>query len=210
MGLLARPGAARQGHRTIACRARSRRPAAARLCDNGWPLAFAGDRAGRRSALPQAVVRLRGQTLLRASWRRSCRHGARGLAARLDGPHRLGRFDLDDAGGAPLGAARAPYLRRQVPTGHARARARACADQEPDPLTLPDNGALWRQSRGHSRRLARLFRQGAAAAVAQRSGPAGRAAAIAGNAPARSPSGGRSRGAQPRARSRGAGQGRSA
>ena len=46
-------------------------------------------------------------------------------------------------------------------------------------------GALWRQSRRHPRRLACLFRQGAAAAVARRSGAAGGAAAVAGSAAAR-------------------------
>ena len=45
--------------------------------------------------------------------------------------------------------------------------------------------ALWRQSRRHARRLARLFRQGAAAADARRGGAAGGAAAVAGSAPAR-------------------------
>jgi penicillin-binding protein 1C len=40
--------------------------------------------------------------------------------------------------------------------------------------------ALWRQHRGHPRRVARIFRQGAAPALAWRSGAAGGVAAIAG------------------------------
>ena len=53
-------------------------------------------------------------------------------------------------------------------------------DQGRDPRPLPDARALWRQHRRHPRRLARLFRQGAAAADAGRGGAARRAAAGAG------------------------------
>ncbi len=48
-----------------------------------------------------------------------------------------------------------------------------------NPRTLPDAGALWRQSRRRARRLARLFRQGAEAADRLGSRLAGRTAAIA-------------------------------
>ena len=54
-----------------------------------------------------------------------------------------------------------------------------------DPRPLSDAGALWRQSRRRARRIACLFRQGAAAADRLGSRPARRAAAIAGKAPAR-------------------------
>ena len=60
--------------------------------------------------------------------------------------------------------------------------------------------ALRRQSRRHARRVARLFRQGADAAFAGRGGAAGRAAAVAGAAPARSLGLGCARRARPRAR----------
>ena len=49
---------------------------------------------------------------------------------------------------------------------------------------LPDARALWRQSRRRSRGVAGLFRQGAAKLVARGGGLAGRAAAVAGAAPA--------------------------
>ena len=42
------------------------------------------------------------------------------------------------------------------------------AEQGRDPRALSHARALWRQSRRHARRVARLFRQGAAAAVARR------------------------------------------
>ena len=72
-------------------------------------------------------------------------------------------------------------LREMVRALAARARAR----QGRDPLALSHARALWRQSRRHQGRLARLFRQGAAAADARRGGAARGAAAIAGAAPAR-------------------------
>ena len=72
--------------------------------------------------------------------------------------------------------------------------------QARDPRALPDAGALWRQSRRRARRLARLFRQGAEAADAVGSGPAGRPAAIAGAAPARPQPRRRACRARPRAR----------
>ena len=54
--------------------------------------------------------------------------------------------------------------------------------KDADPRSLSGAGAVRRQSRRHPRRLDRLFRQGAEAAVAGGSGAAGGAAAIAGNA----------------------------
>ena len=74
------------------------------------------------------------------------------------------------------------------------------ADKDRDPRPLSDAGALRRQSRGRSRRLDRLFRQGAQAAVAGGSGPAGGAAAVAGDPPARSSPRCRADCARPRAR----------
>ena len=94
-------------------------------------------------------------------------------------PHRLGRLDAVDAARAADRAARKPHVRRQDPSDLARRPDRAAADQARDPRALPDAGALWRQSRRHPRRLARLFRQGAEAADAVGGGPARGAAAIA-------------------------------
>ena len=67
-----------------------------------------------------------------------------------------------------------------------------------DPWPLSHARALWRQSRRHPRGLARLFRQGAKAAHARRSGAARGPAAIAGI----SPTGSLSREGEARARSR--------
>ena len=117
------------------------------------------------------------------------------------GPHRLGRLDHHHAGRAPAGAARHRSARRQ-------AARRRCARFElewalsKDEIlgALSDARALWRQSRRHPRGLARLFRQGAAAAHARRGGVARGAAAIAGIPPARSlPEAAQAR-ARPRAR----------
>ena len=80
---------------------------------------------------------------------------------------------------------------RQAAPDGARDPDRAAAEQGPDSRSLSGAGAVRRQSRGHSRRLDRLFRQGAEAAVAGGSGAAGGVAAIAGNPPARSSSRGR-------------------
>ena len=113
-------------------------------------------------------------------------------------PHRLGRLDADHAGGAAAGAARASQLRRQAASDRARARARARAEQGRNSLAISDTCALWRQSGRHPRGLACLFRQGAAQALARRSGAAGGAAAIAGSAPARPLRQGRARAARDR------------
>ena len=51
--------------------------------------------------------------------------------------------------------------------------------QDPDPRPLPRACPLWRQHRGHARRLARLFRQGAAPPLHCRGGPARRPSASA-------------------------------
>ena len=81
-------------------------------------------------------------------------------------PHRVGRLDADHAGGAAAGAAHRAQLRRQAAPDGARDPARARAEQGRDPRALSQPRALWRQSRRHARGLARLFRQGAAPAVA--------------------------------------------
>ena len=57
----------------------------------------------------------------------------------------------------------ARFARQAAPDG-ARDRARARAEQGRDPRALSQPRALWRQSRRRARRLARLFRQGAAPA----------------------------------------------
>ena len=67
---------------------------------------------------------------------------------------------------------------------------------------LSEPRALWRQSRRRACGLARLFRQGAAPLDPGRGGHAGRPAAIAGAAPARSLDRGRPQRARPRARPR--------
>ena len=131
LGVFARTAAARQGSRNLAYRARSRGQAAARLCHQRGPLAAAGDREGRRSAVSQVAVRLRGQALLRARRRRSAGARPRRLPIRHQRPHRLRRLDFDHAGRPPVGAARASQPRRQAAPDHARARARTCAEQEP-------------------------------------------------------------------------------
>ena len=79
-------------------------------------------------------------------------------------PHRVGRLDADDAGRAPSRAAQRAFARRQAPPDRSRRRARARAHQGRGARPLPEPRALWRQSRRHPRRLARLLRQGAAAA----------------------------------------------
>ena len=81
-------------------------------------------------------------------------------------PHRLRRLDHHDAAGAADGAAaRALGLRKTAPDG-ARGSDRAATEQGRDPRSLSGAGAVRRQSRRHPRRLHRLFRQGAEAAVA--------------------------------------------
>ena len=117
-------------------------------------------------------------------------------------PHSIRRLDADHAGGAASGAAQraerlAAKLRQIV-----RAIEIERALSKDDILdALSRTRALWRQHRRHARRVAGLFRQGAAAADARRSRASGRAAAIAGGAAARPLAGGRARGARPRARS---------
>ena len=91
---------------------------------------------------------------------------------------------------------------RQAAPGGARDPARARASQGRDPHALSRPRALWRQSRRRARRLARLFRQGAEAALARRSRAAGRDPAIARAAPARPLGRRRASRARPRARPR--------
>ncbi len=79
-----------------------------------------------------------------------------------------GASDDQHAGRAFAGAARAPQPRREAAADCARVRTRARARQRGRSLALSDAGALWRQSRGHSRGIACVFRQGAAQAIACR------------------------------------------
>ena len=122
------------------------------------------------------------------------------LQLATSGHIRIRRLDLHHAGGAAHRAAQRPQFRCQTAPDRARHRDRARSEQGRDARSLSRPRALWRQSRGHSRRFARLFRQGAAAALARRSGTAGRSAAIAGSAPAGSLRRRRALGARPRAR----------
>src|SRR4029077_12779844 len=95
-------------------------------------------------------------------------------------PHRLRRFDDYDAIGAADGAAAGTLDLRKTAADGARNRDRAAIEQGPDPRSLSGAGTVRRQSRGRPRRVDRLFRQGAEAAVAGRIGAIGGAAAIAG------------------------------
>ena len=97
----------------------------------------------------------------------------------VPGPYRLGRLDDQHAGGASSRAARAAQSGRQIAPDRARARTRTRARQRRGPCALSDACALWRKSRGRSRGVARLFRQGAAQAVVGRGGATGCLAAIA-------------------------------
>ena len=140
------------------------------------------------------------------AWRRrSAGARPRGASARHPRPHRLRRLDDHDAIGAADGAAaRALGLRQAAPDG-ARGSDRAATEQGRNPRSLSGAGAVRRQSRRRPRRVDRLFRQGAEAAVAGGIGAAGGAAAIAGTPPARPLSGSRARRARPRARPDGRG-----
>ena len=114
-------------------------------------------------------------------------------------PHRLGRLDAHDAGGAPARRRARAHGCRQGAPGAARAAARAQALQGRDPAPLPPPRAVRRQPGGRARGLARLLRQGAAPSVVGGGSPAGRPAAVAGAAPARPLPAGRA--ARPRPRS---------
>ena len=204
LGRLAGAVAAGAGSPSLHHDRRSQWQAAARLCHGRRPLAAAGrcqDR--RRSRLSQAAAGLRRPALPLPRRRRSAGARARRVSTGDPRSHRLRRLDHHHATGAADGAAaRALGLRQAAPDG-ARARNRAATDQGPDSRSVSGAGAVRRQSRGHSRRLDRLFRQGAEAVVAGGIGAAGGAAAIAGNPQARSLSGCRARRARPRARSHG-------
>ena len=94
--------------------------------------------------------------------------GARGVPARHARPHRLRRLDPHHAGGAAARAARASA--RSAPSCArwcARSSSSARSSKDEILALYLDARALWRQSRRRARRLARLFRQGAAAAVAR-------------------------------------------
>ena len=181
------PVAARRAARVLDRRGRSRRPPVAALCDRAK-----GAGACRRAptaSIPRYLAladRLRGQALSRACGRRSARASLRaGGADYRPWPHPVRRLDADHAGGAAAGAARRALARCQAAPDRSRRRDRAAAQQGRGAHALSEPRALWRQSRRHSRRRARLFRQGAEAAHARRGGPAGGAAAVAGGAPAR-------------------------
>ena len=179
---------------------RPQRTAAARLRHARGPLAPAGDTRRRRSALHRDAARLRGQALPHPSRRRSAGAGARGLAMAAQRPHRLRRLDADHAGGAPARAARRTHPRRQAAPDGARDRARAAARART---------RSWR-STSRSRPTAAISKACAPPrspisarsrdADARRSRAAGRAAAVAGAAPARPLCRSGAQGARPRAR----------
>ena len=201
---IARAGAARRDSRYSTLVRRPRRPAAAALHDAGRPLAAAGDARRCRSALTS-----------RCCWptRTSAFATHRGVdpagawRARLGSWSRNGRIV---SGGSTLTMQVARLLEpRAERTLAAKLRQMVRAieierrlQQGRDPRALSQPRALWRQSGGRSRRVARLFRQGAAPADARRGRAAGGAAAIAGAAPARPLGRGSARRARPRARSR--------
>ena len=191
------PAAAGARRGAVRHRARPQRPAAARLhhADGRWRLPVEAKDVDQRYLA--MLIAYEDRRFRSASRRRS----VRASAAPAGSSSRHGRIV---SGGSTLtmqvarllaGRARA-QRRRQAPPDAARAGARAQALQGRDPAPLPEARALWRQPRGRARRLARLFRQGAAAADARRGGAAGGAAAVARGAPARP----RSR--RPRARAR--------
>ena len=200
---VARSAAAGRGARLLHSGGRSRGTAAAALHHAGGPLAAAGDARARRSALPRACcspMRTSASRPITASIRwRSAAPLSQLLA---NGRIVSGRVDAHHAGGAAARAAHRTQLHRQAAPDGARDRDRAQTEQGRDPRALSEPRALWRQSRRRARRLARLFRQGAAPPDAGRGGAAGRAAAIAGAAPARPLRRCRAQRPRPRARSR--------
>ena len=183
---LARPAAARRGARLLHPRGRSRGTAAAALHHAGGPLAAAGDARAtsiRASSSCCSPTRTSASAPITASirWRSAAR--SRSSQQR---PHRLRRRRRSRMQVARLLEPRtersfAAKLRQIV---RAIEIERTLSKDEILALYLEPR-ALWRQPRRRARRLARLFRQGAAAADARRGGAAGRAAAIAGSAPAR-------------------------
>ena len=124
----ARSGAARRGRSNFrpACVDRDGRLLRAYATPEGrWRLP--ATRAGCRSALFRDAVRLRGQALPHPSRRRSAGARARGVPARQQRAHRLGRLDADHAGGAAAGAAHRAQLRCQSSARScARSRSSAC------------------------------------------------------------------------------------
>ena len=177
----------------------------AALRDRRRPLAAARDREGRRSALPRSADRLRGQALLRPQRRRSARGRPRGAPAR--------RRTAASCRAARPSPCRSRACSSRAPTApSAPSCARRCARSSSNagsPRTRSSRSisprALWRQPRRRARGLARLFRQGAATALARRSRVAGRDPAVARGAPSRPFGGSRAARARPRARSRRAG-----
>ena len=183
---LARPAARRRAPRILHRRARPRGPAAAALSrplEGRWRLPVAVDDVDPRFfALLFAYEDKR--------FRSACRRRPAGAAAGARfSSSRNGRIV---SGGSTLTMQVARLLEpRTERTLAAKLRqmvraiaARAHAEQGRNPHALSQPRALWRQSRRHSRRVARLFRQGAAPPVARRGRAAGGAAAIARSAAA--------------------------
>ena len=107
---------------------------------------------------------------------------AGGLPVACARPCCVGRLDANDAGRAADRAAPRALARCKAAPDRARARDRAGVRQARRPRPLSDAGALRRQSRRRPRRLARLFRQGAAETLDRRGGAPRRPAAVAGSA----------------------------
>ena len=128
-----------------------------------WRLPATRER--RRSALSRHAARLRGQALPRASRRRSARArprvGAAGRATAASSP--AARPSPCRSRGCSSRAASAAS-RRSCARWCARSQLERALEQGRDPRALSQPRALWRQSRRRARRLARLFRQGAAPA----------------------------------------------
>ena len=195
-GSFARAGSSRSARCRLSRPGRSRRrssTATASCCaPMRWPTAAGGCRSMRETGVDPGYLKL----LLAYEDRRFYSH------AGVD-PLALGRAALQlvtrgriVSGGSTITMQLARLMEpRRERSVYAKLRQmvrarrdRAAADQGRDPRSLSGAGAVRRQSRRRSRRLDRLFRQGAEAAVAGGSGAAGGAAAIAGNPPARSPS----------------------
>ena len=138
----------------------------------------------RRSGLSRLAEGLRGPPLRRSLGHRPAGRGARRRPMDRARPHRVGRLDDLHAGRPPARTAAARAFDQGDPVG-ARAAARMALLQARGAGDLPDAGADGRQPRGRARRLLRLFRQGAPAALRRRGRPSGRHSAIARAPPAR-------------------------
>ena len=182
---LARPGAARRGRRildrrwstaTAVCCGPMRRRTAAGGCRRRSTTSI---RASRYAASPTRTGASASTTAsIRWRWR------ARRCNCSRNGRIVSGGSTLTMQVARLLEPRAERTLARQAAPDRARHRDRAQPEQGRGARALSDARALRRQSRRHARGVARLFRQGAEAAFARRSGAAGRAAAIAGGAPA--------------------------